>query len=595
MTRPRVAGVVAQAPLRYAGLVGLWIVLRSAVLVTGLLLQAVFNELGGPAHRGEVAIWTLIAGLAAAEAAKLILWYLVILARAEPAYSNWARSMVQANALRQILLRRGEQPRSRVAGDVVSRFGADGDEVASFVTWSASRLSQLVIAIVALAVMLRIDVLVTVGVIAPIAVTILGSPLLHRVIRRQQAASREAASEVSRVVGEAVGGALSVKVSRAEERIVSRLRRASAVRLRAAVAQETTSAVQASLFNSTTAVSSGVLLLLAVSRMRAGSFTVGDLALFFFYAQFLTEAVTSLGDLLVRFQRVEIALRRFAELNGPADRPAVSPAAPLPALAGSASAPVPPLRILEASGLTFRHADGRGICGGQLALHAGSVSIITGRIGAGKTTLLRVLLGLLPKQAGELRWNGREIADPAEFFIPPRAAYVSQKPALFSGTLRENILLGADLTAAELEAVIYRAVLEDDVANLAHGLDTLVGPRGQRLSGGQVQRVAIARAMTRGAQLMVLDDVSSALDIDTEQEFWNRLLDHTSGAGPGTAAVLAVSHRIPTLRRAGQVIVLTDGAVADAGTLPELLGRCAEMRELRAAFERGAVPAPAAQ
>src|SRR5262249_10817442 len=146
-----------------------------------------------------------------------------------------------------------------------------------------------------------------------------------------------------------------------------------------------------------------------------------------------------------------------------------------------------------------------------------------GRIGSGKTTLLRVLLGLLPKQAGELRWNGELIDDPNQILRPPRCAYTSQVPRLFSETLRQNILLGLPADKVDLLNAIHLSVMEPDVAALERGLDTLVGPRGVRLSGGQVQRAAAARMFVREPELLVFDDLSSALDVETERTLWERL------------------------------------------------------------------------
>ena len=154
----------------------------------------------------------------------------------------------------------------------------------------------------------------------------------------------------------------------------------------------------------------------------------------------------------------------------------------------------------------------------DLRLPRGTLTVVTGRVGAGKTTLLRTLLGLLPREAGEIRWNGQVVDDAAAFFVPPRAAYTAQVPRLFSETLKQNILLGLPDDPAALDAAVRGAVLEHDVQALEAGLETPVGTRGVKLSGGQVQRTAAARMLVRDAELLVIDDLSSALDVETERD-----------------------------------------------------------------------------
>ena len=259
----------------------------------------------------------------------------------------------------------------------------------------------------------------------------------------------------------------------------------------------------------------------------------------------------------------------------------------------------PPFSQLAVRGLTYHHTGGRGIENVDFQLARGSFTVITGQIGAGKTTLLRVLLGLAPKAAGEIRWNGAIVEDPATFFVPPRSAYTPQTPRLFSQTLQENILLGLPMEQVDLSAALDQAVLTRDIADLPHGLETMVGPKGVKLSGGQVQRTAAARMFVRQAELLVFDDLSSALDVETERLLWERLLpmrgpegapeceaqsrivNHSAFRTPHSALTcLVVSHRQAALRRANQIIVLKDGKVEDVGTLDVLLERSAEMQRL---------------
>ncbi len=232
------------------------------------------------------------------------------------------------------------------------------------------------------------------------------------------------------------------------------------------------------------------------------------------------------------------------------------------------------LELLTATGLSYRYPGSEhGVMDATLSISGGTLTVITGRVGSGKTTLLKVLLGLLPKDAGEILWNGVTVDDPADFFVPPRSAYTAQVPRLFSETLHDNILMGLSEDSVSLPTALHTAVMERDIAALEDGLDTPVGPRGTKLSGGQVQRSAAARMFVREPELLVFDDLSSALDVETERTLWTRVLAQER-------TCLAVSHRRSILHQADYIVLLKNGRIEATGSLDDLLSKSEEMQQL---------------
>lgn len=232
------------------------------------------------------------------------------------------------------------------------------------------------------------------------------------------------------------------------------------------------------------------------------------------------------------------------------------------------------LQLLTISNLTYHYPGTKqGITDISFQLQRGSLTVITGRIGSGKTTLLRVLLGLLPKQSGAIYWNEQLVEDPANFFVPTRSAYTPQIPQLFSYTLRENILLGLEKDDDEIEKALKMAVFEQDLAAMNAKMETLVGAKGVRLSGGQLQRLAAARMFVRQPELLVFDDLSSALDVETELALWSRIFNNRSEGENWTPTCLVVSHRRSVLRRADQIIVMKAGKIASQGKFDEIFNK----------------------
>jgi len=226
-----------------------------------------------------------------------------------------------------------------------------------------------------------------------------------------------------------------------------------------------------------------------------------------------------------------------------------------------------------AEGLAKSFGDTKALCGVDFDVERGSFTVVTGKIGSGKSTLVRALLGLVPAD-GDLFWNGKPVEDPASFFVPPRSAYTAQVPRLFSESLADNIALGQRVARERLREAVQLAVLDPDLERLEAGEQTMVGARGVKLSGGQVQRSAAARMLATEAELLVFDDLSSALDVHTETELWQRLLTKRD------VTCLVVSHRRAALSRADQILLMDGGKIVDRGALSDLLKRSELMRSL---------------
>ena len=260
-------------------------------------------------------------------------------------------------------------------------------------------------------------------------------------------------------------------------------------------------------------------------------------------------------------------LRAVAPFAGAADLTRLPPGVDL--VAGTAPAPRPaprePLDRLGLERLTAVHDDGTvGVHDVDLEVDAGSLVLVTGRVGSGKSSLLAALAGLL-RHEGAVRWNGRVVHDAQRFLRPGQIAYVGQVPRVLSGTVGENITLGHRYPAGVVDRAVDDARLGPDLA-AAGGADAVVGHRGIRLSGGQVQRLAMARALATGAELVVADDVSSALDVHTEIELWAALRHRGS-------TVVGASTKRAALARADRVVVLEHGRVAAEGPWSELAPR----------------------
>ena len=573
--------LIRHAPATLAITLLVWIALSCLPIATGVVQQGIFDGLQFKSEiQPVVLLFVALAALRVLQPATAVLW-IWLHHTVEPRME----ALVRTNLVQWVM---DESGRSKNQQMPIALLGHVRDDVPLFVDivneWYRI-IGEGVFVVVAFSIMLSIDATITIVTFAPLAAVVVFTHWKRARLPDLVGRARDATVAVTKTIGDLFAGVVTVKVFDAEENALRRLTTLNTRRGQAEVRNRSSVAWIEAISEASIYGGKGLVLLIGAGAMLDGRFSVGDFILFSTYLDWMLDLPRRLGRLLSQQKVSQKAIARLEETIDPEpfaslvrNRP-THLSGPLPVLANPRLDDEDRLERLEVRNLSFRHqapsGDGHGSDPGISAVSftaaRGSLTVITGPVGAGKSTLLEVVLGLRQAAQGDICWNGRKVAAPSRFMTPPRVAYRPQLPALFSESLRDNVLLGLTANDADLREALSSASLLPDIERFENGVETLVGPRGARLSGGQVQRVGVARMFIRKCQLYAIDDLSNALDDETEAEILRTIAARRS-SGEGT--FLIVSHRPRVLENADQIVALEEGRVAGCGSPAELRESC---------------------
>ena len=426
--------------------------------------------------------------------------------------------------------------------------------------------------IVGIILMVSINPRLTLFALVPLPFVSISVAYFGAVIHRRFERIQEQLSEISAITQETLSGVRVVRAYRQEPFEIERFRLANEEYVRRNRGLIRVLGMYQPSMGFLMGIGALLVLWLGSREVVAGRMTVGELVAFNSYLMMLSWPMIAFGWVTNLLQRGMASWKRMLEvMDAP---PAVTDADVTDEITDQAQ-----IRgRIEFRHLTFRYGDTVVLDDISAVLPAGTTTAIVGATGSGKSTVLHLLTRLHNPPAGTVFIDGVDVRHIPLSVLRGAIGVVPQEPFLFGASIAENVAFGARGerdTRAAVEAAAAVARLDKDVPSFPKGYDTVIGERGITLSGGQKQRVALARALMIDPKVLVLDDAMSAVDTYTEEEILSRL-----SAVMRQRTSIIVSHRISTVRAAGQILVLADGRIVERGTHDQLVAAGGAYAEL---------------
>jgi ABC-type multidrug transport system fused ATPase/permease subunit len=444
-------------------------------------------------------------------------------------------------------------------GDVMERLDHDMGELSWFACSGLFRFAAAGLTVVfALVIMVRMNPLLTLVTVLPLGLAVLVWIKLGPLVYFWFMKWRQKISEINNQLEAAFTGIRLAKSYSMEERLGRKFRGTLDDRVGVAMGEARTEAKIDIMYMAIAGVATLLVLWIGGAQVVHKDLTLGAFVAFNAYILMLIEPMFDIGNLFVSGRRAQGAAERIESLKTHPPE-VLLPTNPLPPAPGE----------LRLNRVSFSYGAKSVLGGVDLTFAPGQKVGIAGTVGSGKSTVFRLLFRTADPQQGTVTLSGQDIRQFDLDAYRKLFGYAPQEAALFSDTVRGNIVFGRDrVTDEQLRQVVAGAELTDDVAGFPKGLDEALGERGTRLSGGQKERVAIARALVGRPPVMVFDDATSALDAETERELVNRMMNQLPGV-----TVIIVSHRLSVLSVCDWIYVLDAGEVKERGKHEDLLAK----------------------
>ena len=442
-------------------------------------------------------------------------------------------------------------------GDIIQRCTADVETIRNFVVTQVLEVFRTVfLLVVSLAMMLTMNMKLTMVALAFTPVVVLYSGIFYHLIAKNYTAADEAEGDLSTVVQENATGVRVVRAFGRERFEIDQFDEKNEIFARLWIRLGTLSGLYWAVGDLITGLQVLVIVTLGAIEAVHGSITAGEFIAFASYNTTLVWSVRSLGRILSEMSKTGVSFDRVNYILDSAEEEMAE------------SGVIPERTDIVFDHVSFGYEENQSVLE-DVSFHIkeGTTCGVLGGTGSGKTTIVHLLDRLYELKKGTVQIGGVDIRDIPRSWIRSHVGMVLQEPFLFSRTIRDNIAAAnPDATMNEIREAARIACVDDTIMAFPDGYDTIVGERGVTLSGGQRQRVAIARMLIAKVPIMIFDDSLSAVDADTDVRIRRALRSKMK-----EATVILISHRVTTLMEADQILVLNHGVIEECGTHQQLI------------------------